>query len=198
MNLEEFKMQWQQYDEKLSKLIIIQQKTVNKIITSRIFTLLDRLKTKKIVMGLFCGTVLFYLIANYSLYINDYRYCIPFIVVSLIFTISLAYYAKMVLLIHSFNLNSHTIVACQHKISKIKINEKREGYLSLMVACPLLLICLPPLTSITFNRLNFYENLTAYLPGLVIAAIIAAAYGIYIYKRNIKIIKDIEQEVNGL
>ncbi|MBR4199300.1 MAG: hypothetical protein IKQ94_11075 [Bacteroidales bacterium] len=190
------------WNEKEGKIVVIlpeQDKKIRQLIRSGRNTQCDRLFRNKAIMLVFCGIVLFYLFAHYTLYIYELKYLLPFAGLTLFFGASVAYYARVLHLILNIGSTKSTSRQVALGAAKLLRYEKKELIYSLSVALPLLIVCTPPITSITFNRLDFYQNITAYLPAMAVATVLSIIGGIVYYRRNVVLINkmsDFEKVVN--
>lgn len=191
------------WNEKEGKIVVIlpeQDKKIRQLIRSGRNTQCDKLFRNKAIMLIFCSIVLFYLFAHYTLYIYELKYLLPFAGLTLIFGASVAYYARVLHLILNIGSTKSTSRQVALGAAKLLRYEKKELIYSLSVALPLLIVCTPPITSITFNRLDFYQNLTAYIPAIIAAIAISLIAGCIYYRKNMATINEfanIEKVINN-
>ena len=178
-------------NEKDSKIVIItpyQEEQIRQLIRSRRKTQSDKLFWNKAFMLAFCGIALFFLLANLRLYITDIKYFLPFLGLALVFGFSVLYYARVLHLILDICKPQKASKDVAIYVAKLRILEKKEMIYSLAIAMPVLILCLPPIISLTFNRLDFYQNITTYLPAMIVSIVLSLIGSYVYYSRNIEAI----------
>jgi hypothetical protein len=192
------------WNDKDGKIVIItpnQEEEIRQLIRSRRNTQSDKLFRNKAFMLAFCGIVLFYLFANLRLYITDIKYFLPFVGLTLVFGFSVFYYARVLHLILDISNPQKASKDVALYVAKLRILEKKEMIYSLAIAMPVLIVCLPPITSLTFNRLDFYQNITAYLPAIIVSIVLSLIGSYVYYSRNIEAINgyaNLEKSANTI
>lgn len=181
------------WNDKDGKIVIItpnQEEEIRQLIRSRRNTQIDKLFRNKAFMLAFCGIVLFYLFANLRLYITDIKYFLPFVGLTLVFGFSVFYYARVLHLILDIGNPQKVSKDVAIYVAKLRILEKKEMIYSLAIALPVLIVCMPPISSLTFNRLDFYQNITAYLPVMIAAVVLSILTGYIYYRKNMETINE--------
>ena len=181
------------WNDKDGKIVIItsdQEEEIRQLIRSRRNTQSDKLFRNKAFMLAFCGIVLFYLFANLRLYITDIKYFLPFVGLTIVFGFSVFYYARVLHLILDIGNPKKASKDVALYVAKLRILEKKEMIYSLAIAMPVLIVCLPPITSLTFNRLDFYQNIMAYLPVMIAAVVLSILTGYIYYRKNMETINE--------
>ncbi len=185
-----------------SKIFVIkpeQEKEIKQIIRSRRKTQLEKLFRNKACILVFCGIVLFYLLAHWSLYTSAIKYLLPFVGLVVLFAASIAGHAYELHLILGMGSANATSKKVALNMAKLRIFEKKEFVASLCIALPVLIACLPPITSLTFNRSDFYQNLTAYLPAIIAGIVVSLIAGCIYYRKKTHTINEfanIEKVIN--
>ncbi len=198
MDLEKLKSVWKKYTEKLPMEPLTQEEAIKIAIHKKVMNRVNYLIFIKAFLAISMGISFFYFASYYYLYINDYKYTIPFIIVSIILLVSFVFYVYWVILMLKININTNTLVLYAKAIGKIRLAEKWEMLISLIVAVPLMLICLPPLTSLMLNRIDFYTNMNLYLPKMLLIAVLSVIGGLLYYWKNYRIIKEMQKYLNEL
>ena len=183
------------WNDKDGKIVIItsdQEEQIRQLIRSRRNTQRDKLFWNKAFMLAFCGIALFFLLAHLRLYITDIKYFLPFLGLALVFGFSVFYYARVLHLILDIGNPQKVSKDVAIYVAKLRILEKKEMIYSLAIAMPVLIVCLPPITSLTFNRLDFYQNITAYLPAIIVSIVLSLIGSYVYYSRNIEAINGYE------
>lgn len=193
IDFEKIEKMWATQNERLSKVNILQENTVQMLIHSSRATQCGRLGRNKVFMLTLCGIALFYLISNMAKFVYDIKYLIPFVVLSTLLATSIVGYMKTLSIIKVVSDPSSQTSVVYDSVKKLRRREKKEMVISFIVALPLLLFCLPPITSRLFNRLDFYSNFMAYLPAMVIGAILSLIVGVLYYYHNMRRIDIIEK-----
>lgn len=192
------------WNDKDGKIVIItpnQEEEIRQLIRSRRNTQIDKLFRNKAFMLAFCGIVLFYLFANLRLYITDIKYFLPFLGLALVFGFSVFYYARVLHLILDIGNPQKVSKDVAIYVAKLRILEKKEMIYSLAIALPVLIVCMPPISSLTFNRLDFYQNITAYLPAIIVSIVLSLIGSYVYYSRNIEAINgyaNLERNANTI
>ncbi len=194
IDIEYLEMVWEKQDKELSQLFILQEKAVKELIDSRKVTYCEKMLRNKSFMLLFCGIVLVYLIANIQLFVAESKYLIPFIVLVVLFLISIMWYLKSIAILRIVNKPTSSTIDVASAVQKLKKRELLEMILSFVVALPLLVGCLPPITSKIFNRLDFYTHISSYLPVMVVGIVLSIIVGLIYYYLNSQRIKMIWNE----
>ena len=198
--LELLQKAWTDNDSKIFVIKPEQEKEFKQIISSRRNTQLEKLFWNKACMLVFCGIVLFYLLAHWRLYTTDIKYLLPFVGLAVLFAASIAGYAYVLHLILGMGAANATSKKVALNVAKLRIFEKKEFIASLCIALPVLITCLPPITSLTFNRPDFYQNITAYIPATIAAIAISLIAGCIYYRKNMATINEfanIEKVINN-
>lgn len=194
MNTDNFQLFEQAFDKKfadLQNVSLVQENSIKFLLQNKTECTFNKFLFNKLFMCLFSGIVLFYLSSNYSLYLNEIKYLIPFIALEILFLSSFMWYIWVLYLVMRSNRLQQPIVEVELYSQKLKSAEKIELISSFAIALPILIICLPPITSLTFDRLDFYSHITDYLPAMIIGIVISIVLGIYLYKQNIKLLNQI-------
>ena len=192
------------WNEKDGKIVIItpnQEEEIRQLIRSRRNTQSDRLFRNKTFMLAFCGIALFYLLANLRLYITDIKFFLPFVGLTFVFGFSVFYYARVLHLILDISNPQKASKDVALYVAKLRILEKKEMIYSLAIAMPVLIVCVPPISSLTFNHLDFYQNITAYLPAMIVSIALSLIGSYAYYSRNTGTINELsyfEKNINTI
>ncbi len=188
MSWEELRKEWEKYNENLSKLPILEEEQIRRVLNSKTAFKLNVLILYKLFFALSLGYIGIWLMVDYKLFIYDYRYLLPFIILFIIYFGSSAFYFYRVHAIYKIKKNRNTYDKKDFIkiITTLQLFEKWEWVITLGICCPLLLICAPIVISKVQNDINFYENIDSYIPGIIFSAVVSIIPAFFLYRRTCK------------
>ncbi len=189
MSWEELRKEWEKYNENLSGIPILEEEQVRNMLQSKTATKLNIVILYKLVFALSFGYFAVWLMTNYTLYTDDYRYLIPFILLFLIYLGSSVFYFHRVQALYKVKKNRNTYNKEDYikSITTLQLFEKWEWIIVLSAACPLLIVCAPIVFSKILDRPDFYDNVDSYmLIVFSIPVLISIIPGFYLYRKTCK------------
>ena len=196
LKMEEYFQSWNAYSNQLHQSIRTSQKIMEGIVKQKATLYQNKLLYQKVFMFVFCLSFVVYLIANTRLFFAEVRNAAPFVMVLALFIISAVGYAIYLFRLKKANNCTETVAEFATNISKLQLYEKREMLLSFFIALPILLLTLPQVFSVLLERQDFYINLNAHLPILIIGCLLSISLGYVIYRKNSALIESIKQNIN--
>lgn len=196
LKIDNYIQSWNTYRNQLEQNIAYNQKILEGIVKQKTILLHNKLLYKKLLMLAFCFAVVIYMLANINLFLTEIRNAVPFFLVLLLFTVSTIGYGRYSVKLKKANNYKLGVVKFATNINKLLIYEKREMLLSFYVALPILLLTLPQVFSVLFQREDFYSNFSTHLPILIIGCLLSISVGYIVYKKNYTLLSSIKQNID--
>lgn len=196
LKIDNYIQSWNTYRNQLEQNIAYNQKILGGIVKQKTILLHNKLLHKKLLMLAFCFAVVIYMLANINLFLKEIRNAVPFFLVLLLFTVSTIGYGRYLVKLKKANNYKLGVVKFATNINKLQIYEKREMLLSFCVALPILLLTLPQVFSVLFQREDFYSNFSTHLPILIIGCLLSISVGYIVYKKNYTLLNSIKQNID--
>lgn len=196
LKMEDYFQKWNAYCDRLHQSVSNSKQIAEGIAKQKTAYFQNQLLFRKIFMLVFCLSIIIYLLANVGLYLTEVRNAVPFFIVVLIFAVSTIRYGTYLYRLSKTNRYEQSVVGFATHINKLQLYEKKEMLLSFFVALPILLFTLPQVFSVLLERQDFYGNITAHLPVLLIGCLLSISIGYVMYKKNKSAIDSLRQNIN--
>ena len=193
---EDYMQSWNLYCEQLNQSVSCNQRMLEGIVRQKIILYQNGLLYRKLLMLTLSFSIVIFLITNISLFLNETRNAVPFFLVLILFVFSIIGYGKYLIKLRKVSNYQRAVVNFATNVSELQHYEKREMLLSFFVALPILLLTLPQIFSVLFEREDFYGNFMSHLPILIIGCLLSIFVGYVMYRKNYALIDSIKNNIN--
>ena len=193
---EDYMQSWNLYCKQLNQDVSCNQRMLEGIVKQKTILYQNRLLYQKLLMLVFCLFIVIYLITNISLFLMEIRNAIPFFLVLILFVFSIIGYGKYLIKLRKVSKYNLEVVDFATNTCELQLYEKREMLLSFFIALPILLLTLPQIFSVLFERKDYYSNIMSHLPILIIGCLLSICVGYIIYRKNYALIDGIKNNIN--